>query len=199
MANPKSDVIHLKPVKFEVVSVPIVGTAPLVVHHFGAKAQQIVEDGMTGVPRPKKQPKDPAAEYEAAFYRLPDGSPGMPATAFKSATVQGGRFFEGVTMTLLKQCIFVYGEGPDQLVPIIGEPEMWRSPVRVGMGVVDLRYRPRFFPWEAVLRVKFNALVLSQESVANLIEAGGMGGVGEWRPSAPKSYTGTYGTYEVKR
>jgi len=30
------------------------------------------------------------------------------------------------------------------------------------------------------------------------VDAGGNGGVGDWRPSAPKSLTGTFGRYEVR-
>lgn len=191
--------IELKPIRIEEFDIPIVGLSPLVTHNWSEKALRMIRDSQAQKTRSKKEPKDPQAEYEAAFYRLPDGEPGIPATAFKSATVQGARYFEAITMTALKQAFFVQGEGPEQLVRIVGEPEMWESPVRVGMGTCDLRYRPRFWPWSAVLRVRFNALLLSATSVANLVNAGGLGGVGEWRPSAPKSYTGSYGMYEVQR
>ena len=35
------------------------------------------------------------------------------------------------------------------------------------------------------------------DSVVSLVNAGGLGGVGEWRPSAPKSNSGVFGRYEV--
>lgn len=191
--------ITLKPISFEWVEVPIEGIAPLVTHNWSEKAKQMMRDKQQGITAKKKEPKDPEQEYLDAFYRLPDGSPGMPAAAFKAATVGGARLFENVTMVTIKQAMFFSGEGPEQLVRIVGDPEFYEAPVRVGMGVADLRYRPRFFPWSAVLRVKFNADMLSVDALVNLIEAGGMGGVGEWRPSAPKSATGSYGTYGVVR
>jgi hypothetical protein len=54
-----------------------------------------------------------------------------------------------------------------------------------------------YWPWTATLRVKYLASILNAESVIALVDAGGLGGVGEWRPSAPKSFGGTMGTYEV--
>jgi hypothetical protein len=62
----------------------------------------------------------------------------------------------------------------------------------------DLRYRYSFFPWSAILTVEFIPVLIDIESVVNLIDAGGNGGVGDWRPSAPKSMTGTFGRYQVK-
>jgi hypothetical protein len=51
------------------------------------------------------------------------------------------------------------------------------------MGTADIRHRAEFETWGAVLRVQFNAGVMSAEQVINLFEAGGFGvGVGEWRP-----------------
>jgi len=193
------DTIQLQPIVIETIRVPIVGQTPLVVHAWSEKAKTTMRDKQGGKVVRKKDPKDPQAEYEAAFHRLPDGRPGFPASGFKAATIQGARCFDNVTMASLKAAIFVMGEGPDQLVPIEGEPEMWEAPVRIAMGTTDLRYRPRFWPWSATLTVKFNALLLSQEAVVNLINAGGLGGVGEWRPTSPKSYSGSYGMYEVKR
>ena len=50
---------------------------------------------------------------------------------------------------------------------------------------------------EAELHIDFMPSQLSHESVIALVEAGGFGGIGEWRPSAPKSLTGTYGRFTV--
>lgn len=191
--------IHLERIELGELWVPIEGTAPLVTHAWSEKALRMMQEAQGGKTRKKKEPKDPEAEYESAFYRLPDGTPGIPSAAFKSATVQGARNFEAITMTMLKQSLFVRGEGPDQLVALegFGEPEMWTAPVRISGGTADLRYRPRFWPWKATLHVEYNDVQLSKDAVIALIDAGGLAGVGEWRPSAPKSYTGSYGTFRV--
>ena len=189
--------IELDRISLDTLDIDIEGITPLITHRWSEKAKKEMRDKQAGVTRKKKEPKNPQAEYESAFYRLPDGSAGMPATAFKAATVGGARNFDSVSMVQVKQGIFVMGEGPDQLVAIEGEPIFTEMPVRIAMGTADLRYRPLFDPWGAHLTIQFNPVVLSANSVIALVDAGGIGGVGEWRPSAPKSHTGSYGMYRV--
>jgi hypothetical protein len=153
-------------------------------------------DNMQGRKTPK-QAKNPEAEYEAAFYRLKDGTYGFPALAFKAATVGGARFYSGVTMTALKQFLFIHGEEGDDgraLTRIDGEPIMREDVVTVGRNGSDLRYRPQFSEWRTTLEVRYVTSALTQGSVLSLIDAGGMGvGVGEWRPEKD----GDFGTYRV--
>ncbi len=197
--KPKAEgLIEIQRIPIGEVTVTVEGLSPLGIHAWSEKAKKQMRDKQGGKTTQKKEPEDPQAEYESAFYRLPDGRPGIPATAFKAAIVGAARNFDALTMTMLKQSLFVEGEGPEQLVPIEGgEPEFWESPVRLSTGVADLRYRPRWQTWSCTLTVRFNAKLLSSEGVVNLIDAGGWGGVGEWRPSAPKSVTGSYGRFHV--
>jgi hypothetical protein len=180
----------------ETLNVPILGTAPLIVHRFGEKARRQMLDNMQGRKSPK-QSKDPTAEYEGAFYRLKDDCFGFPTIAFKAATIGGARFYSAVTMTALRQCLFMRGElGIDgqQLVRIDGEPTMREDVVRVGRGGADLRYRPQFTDWTTTLEVTYITSMLTQGSVLSLIDAGGLGvGVGEWRPEKG----GDFGTYRI--
>lgn len=181
----------------ETLSVPIVGTAPLLVHKFSEKAKRQMLDAMQGKKSPK-QPKDPKAEYEAAFYRMKDGGYGFPAIAFKAATVSASRFYgKSVTMTSLRQFIFIQGElGEDgqQMVSLVGEPSMREDVVRVGMGGTDLRYRPQFLEWQTTLQITYVTSALTRDSLLSLIDAGGLGvGVGEWRPEKK----GDFGTYTI--
>lgn len=194
--NPVAE-ITIAPVPAETIRVPIIGTTPLLVHRFSEKAKRAMLDAMQGRKTPK-EPKNPEAEYEAAFYRLADGTPGFPALAFKQATIGGARFYgKQITMTALKQYLFFRGEvGADgrALVAIIGEPTMREDVVRVGRGGSDLRYRPEFREWAAVVEVTYATSVLTRDSVLSLIDAGGMGvGVGEWRPEKD----GDFGTYRI--
>lgn len=194
--SPPAAVIEISRVETETIIVPIVGTAPLLVHRFSEKAKRQMLDAMQGIKSPKL-PKDPEAEYDAAFYRFLDGRFGFPVIAFKNATIGGARFYAGITMTLLRQVIFVSGEvGADdqQLVEIDGEPKLREDVVRVGQGGTDLRYRPQFTNWKTSLRVRYVKSQLSRASVLSLIDAGGMGmGVGEWRPEK----RGDMGTYAI--
>mgnify|MGYP003144557230 CR=1 FL=1 len=195
--NPEAAVIDR--IASETIKVPIVGTAPLIVHRFSEKAKQMMLDNMTGKKSPKKS-KDPKAEYEAAAYRFEDGRYGFPAIAFKLATVSAARFYprNSVTMTALKQFLFVHGEIGDQgdmLVPILGDgPRMRESVVRVARGGADLRYRPEFVNWSVELIVTYVSSALTRGSILSLIDAAGMGvGIGEWRPEK----RGMNGTFRI--
>lgn len=182
----------------ETIAVPIIGTTPLIVHRFSEKAKRQMLDNMQGRKSPK-EPKDPDAEYEAAFYRLADGAGfGFPVTAFKDATVGGARFYgSSVTMTALKQSIFYRGvPGHDgmSLTAIDGEPRMREDVVRVNRGGTDLRYRPEFPQWSTVLTITYVKAMLTRNSLLSLLDAGGMGvGVGEWRPEKG----GDFGTFRI--
>lgn len=190
--------IEIDRIAEECIHVPILGVSPLIVHRFSEKAKRQMLDASQGRQTPKA-PKDPEAEYEAAFYRLADGGYGFPADAFKQATVGAARFYgKAVSMTALKQFIFISGElGEDgrMMIPIeADEPTMREDVVRVGRGGTDLRYRPQFHPWSAVLEVRYFTAVLTRTSVLSLIDAGGLAvGVGEWRPERD----GTFGTYRI--
>lgn len=188
--------IEISKIGAETLLVPILGTTPLIVHKFSEKAKRQMLDNMQGRKSPK-QAKDPQAEYEAAFYRLADGGYGFPALAFKAATVGGARFYSGVTMTALKQFMFIRGEVGDDgraLARIEGDPVMREDVVTVGRNGSDLRYRPQFSVWRTVLEVTYVTSALTRGSVLSLIDAGGMGvGVGEWRPEKD----GDFGTYRV--
>lgn len=189
--------LNISRIDAETLSVPIVGTTPLIVHRFSEKAKRQMLDNMQGRKTPK-QPKNPQEEYEAAFYRTKDGY-GFPAVAFKAATVGAARFYDkSVSMTSLRQTLFFRGIISDActqpLFEIEGEPRMREDPVVVGRGGTDLRYRPEFSEWSTVLTVIYVRSSLTRESVLSLIDAGGMGvGVGEWRPEK----SGDFGTYQI--
>ena len=194
--------VAIDQIAVERLSVPIVGTSPLIVHRFSEKAKKAMLDAMQGRKTPK-EPKDPQAEYEAAFYRLKavdEAFPryGFPVTGFKQATVGAARFYgKDVTMTALKQFMFFRGEvGTEglQLAHIVGEPQMREDVVRVNRGGTDLRYRPEFSEWSTTLEVVYVTSGLTRNSVLSLIDAGGLGvGVGEWRPEKD----GDFGTYQI--
>lgn len=190
--------IEISKIGTETLLVPIVGTSPLVMHRFSEKAKRQMLDAMQGRKSPK-MPKDPQAEYEAAAYRMDDGSFGFPAIAFKAATVSAARFFDkSVTMVSLRQTLFFGGElskAEGQLmVRIDSEPIMREDVVRVGNGGTDLRYRPQFTDWTTTLEVTYVKSMLTRASVLSLIEAGGLGvGVGEWRPEKK----GDFGTFRI--
>lgn len=182
----------------ETMRVPIIGTAPLIVHCWSEKAKRTMLDAMQGRKQPREA-KSPEAEYESAFYRTKDGGFGFPVLAFKAATVEASRFYgKTVTKVGLRQALFFTGEySPTanmSLVDIVGEPRMREDVVRVGMSGTDLRYRPEFPEWSTALTVTYVKSSLTRDSVLSLIDAGGLGtGVGEWRPEKD----GDFGTFRI--
>lgn len=188
--------IVLQRLKRGVAYVPIEGTAILVAHRFDEKAKQQILAKHMGKAKVKEH-KNPEANFMAARHRLDEKRDGIPARAFKGAIADAARYFEGLTMTDAKRMILVLGEGPDELVPIIGEARMREDYVRNETGVVDIRHRPEYFPWRAILPVVFLQGRLSIEAVVALVDAAGLGGVGEGRPASKKSLTGGWGTWKV--
>lgn len=180
----------------------IVGTAPLIVNRWSEKARNMMLAKQQTSARAKHEAKDPEALFEASKYKLVDGQDGFPAVAFKAAIVHAARMFEGITQVAVKQSVVVLGQGRDDrgddlVVLNYGKCEMREDTPRNASGVADLRYRAMYLDWSATLRVRTVAGQIDEESLFALVDAGGVGGVGEWRPTSPKSATGSYGTFEV--
>jgi hypothetical protein len=182
--------IELPRIDIRRMEATIIGDSPLICHAWSAKAKKAMLDKHMKRARQKKEVRDPEAELEACFYRLPDGRAGMPATAFKRAMVAACRFVDGVKMTELRGALHVVGE----LVAIEGASSPREDMVTVGLGKADLRFRPEFREWKATLAIDFNAAVISPEQIINLLTLAGFGvGIGEWRPERD----GQYGRFHV--
>lgn len=187
--------IEIKPIKTSQLQVPLIGTAPLIVHKWSEKARKQMLDKQQGK-RSAREARDPQAEYEATLYRTEHGDYGFPVLAFKAATVRGGKL-AGVKMTDARQLITVTGDVSDdltmQLAVLEGEPRMREDVVRIGMGT-EPRFRGEFPEWRTVLHVQFFPGLISLDSVLNLIKFGGQTvGIGDWRPER----NGQNGTYDI--
>lgn len=198
-AHETNGVIQLRRLVDEIIEIEIVGLSPMIPHRWSEKAKAM----MPGHPdaeqvKEKKGVRKPEEEAEACLYRLPDGRPAMPATSFKAAIVGACRFFDKPSMVEAKQLIYVEGQGPDQLVPVEGKLVLREDTPRNSNGSADLRYRYMIVDWKATLRIRFVPSSITASSVVTLADAAGRGGVGDWRPSSPKSATGTFGTWRVK-
>ena len=193
MATKKSEEISIKPLNLQTVEIRILGVTELITHKWSDKAKKMMLDKQMGKSVEKRPKKDPEEDYESSIYRLPDGSIGFPSAGFKAAIVGACRMFDGLPMTLAKQVIRVNGE----FVKIEGEPRMREDMVRLETGVADIRYRAGFPEWRTTLSITFNANIITPEMLINLVDAAGFGGVGEWRPSSPKSATGSFGCFRV--
>lgn len=196
---PPAKAIELTPLRTAVAVITIEGVTPLIVNRWSEKAREMMNAAQQGRARVKKPPKDPEADFQASRYLLPDGRDAFPARAFKAAMVNACSQFDGITKVLTKQAIFIGGIGPDMLIPIEGEVSMREDQVRNATGVADVRFRAQISNWVATLNITYVSSALSQSTIVSLLDAAGFGGVGDWRPSAPKSASGTYGMFKVRR
>jgi len=193
----KQDIgIELPRLDLRLMEVTVIGDSPLIVHAWDAKQKKQMLDKMMKVAKGAKEAKDPKADFESSLYRLSDGGYGFPSVGFKASAVTAGTSVAGLTKVAARQAFHILGEDVDvkgvfegtksrhNLVRILGgAPAMREDTVKVGMGGSDLRYRGEFADWHARLLVRYNANVLSESQILNLINVAGFAvGVGEWRP-----------------
>lgn len=207
MAAKTETAITLPRIDIRLMEVTIIGDSPLIVHAWSQKAKQQMLDKQMKRAVGAKEAKDPVGDFNASLYRLPDGGFGFPSVAFKTAAVTAITSVAGMTKIAARQAFHILGEDVDvvgafegtkarqNLVRLICDnPSMREDLVRVGMSVADLRYRGEFADWAAKLLIRYNANVLSEEQILNILNVAGFAvGVGEWRPEKD----GSYGMFHV--
>lgn len=206
MSKAQASVVIAAP-KFQTAEFTIRGTAPYVQNKFSQKARETMkaaqEKGSVGKKGTKKEPKDFQACYEGAMHKLPDGSHGIPAPAFRAAMISACRAC-GFQMTKAKLAVFIEADGYDEecgtpLVRITkGDPEYHEALVRQQM-TTDIRPRPMWREgWEAEIRIRFDADMFSVDDVANLLmRVGQQVGIGEGRPDSRMSCGMGWGLFEI--
>jgi hypothetical protein len=192
--------------KFEMADITIKGTAPYVQSKFSQKAREQMrlkqESGQRAKKGSAREGKDFMATYEAAKHVSRQGWIGIPAPSFRNAMISACRIV-GFKMTLAKLSVFVEADGFDAddgtpLVKIIGEPRVHEGLVRNQTGVADVRWRPMWEEWSAVVRVRWDAAQFSAQDVVNLLSrAGAQVGIGEGRPDSKSSNGLGWGLFEV--
>lgn len=177
---------------------------PLIVNAFPHKAiVQLAEQQAQGQQKAKtkKGPKDFEACFQAARHITAEGRDGIACAAFRKAMITAAGL-AGFHMTKARLIIKVLADGYDRedgmpLVHIIGgEPERDIRPVRVGMNKVDIRIRPKWREWRALLRIEYDADILNDTDIANIVLRAGQCGVCEGRASSPSGGQG-WGYFEI--
>jgi len=199
----RGGILTLPNIKTQVVTVLIIGTAPLIVHKFSEKMRKRILAKHMGDVIEDREPKDPQANFEAARYRLTDGTDGIPAGGLKACFVSATGRDSGIATTKAKGAFRVAADDPaTNLCRVLSPhaPRMREDVVRNDSGVVDIRHRPEFFPWCCLVRVQFLPAFASAKRVLAAIQMAGFRvGLCEWRPSSPKSLSGSFGTFRLAR
>lgn len=206
--NGSLEQITIPPPKIAVATFTIVGTAPLVINRFSAKAmakiRETQEAGSQAKSKKTREPKDFQGLFEQSRHISTDGWDGFPAPAIRCACISACRLV-GFKMTLAKLSIFVLQNGWDRVdsTPLIQildrEPRQVEHAVRNATGVVDLRSRAMYDPgWRAEVTIRWDQDQFSTADVSNLLaRAGVQVGIGEGRPDSRDSAGCGWGTFEV--
>lgn len=203
-----NDTVTIAAPNFQTAAFTIEGSAPYVAHKFSQKARltmmQKQAAGSTARGKKVREARDFEADYQSAMHVSADGWTGIPAPAFRNAMISACRA-AGFVMTRAKLSVFVEPDGfdADDGTPLVritkGEPEVHEGYARNETGVVDIRVRPMWREgWQAVVRVTFDADMLTVTDIANLLARAGLQvGVGEGRPDSKKSAGMGWGTFRI--
>ncbi len=183
--------ISIPKLDIRTVQIKLVGDASLIVHRFSEKAKKAMLDKQTGVASAGRDFKDPEEDFQLSLYKLSDGKFGFPSIAFKNSAVTACTSLgKAITKVAARQSFHIVGD----MVEIVGTPTMREDCVKIGMGTTDLRYRGEFKTWSCSLTLRYNARVISDEQLINLLNVAGFAvGVGEWRPERD----GMFGLFHV--
>lgn len=214
MAKATKELIEIKPLDIQRVSIRIVGDTPLIVHAWSDKAKRMMLDAQMGKTKTKaKEKRNPYEEFIDSLYWL-EGKPkeateeafaeavangakwGFPVGAIKMAANSAAFRMKWVKNQMeLRGAYFLKSEYGD-MAEIKGcVPETREDMVRIGQGSADLRYRGQFTNWYMDFILEYNASgAMTLEQIVNCINAGGFAcGIGEWRPEKD----GEFGTFHI--
>ena len=179
MAAKEASAIKIEPPNFVVMRIPIIGDSPYVPHKQDVEVVKVAQH--IGQKVKVKKERDLDAEYESCFYRDYDGDYAIPGSAFHAAICSATLDLDKIFKTTIRRNIHVaeefvkleYGE-IRRREDIVRQSGKTRAP--------DLRVRPEFTNWSTTITIRFDADVISQESMLNLIAlAGAKIGVGDHR------------------
>jgi hypothetical protein len=196
----KKEKIEIAPLNIQRFKLKIVGTTPLIVHHFSDKSRKEMADKTEKKARGPKEARNPRQEYLDAFYLMPDSGPadtakakyGIPAAGFKGATKTACRFTDGVKMSYALGAFFILDDGGGLVQLKCSKPIMRTDLVRIGKfpnKIPTEAYRPEFKDWECTLTIEYNASCITASQIVNLFHYAGFHiGWGELRREKGFSY-----------
>lgn len=207
MASTSTLQVVITPPNFQRLAINILGTTPLVINRFSAKAMEMMrkaqEAGNASRSRKAHEAKDFDALFEGAKHISDEGWEGIHAAAFRNGAISACRAC-GFKMTHAKLAFTVEQDGFDRVdgAPLVrltsGEAEQWVAPTRNATGVIDLRCRPMYRDWGATLRIRYDAGMLTGDDVVNLVARVGLQvGIGEGRPDSKMSAGLGFGLFEI--
>lgn len=207
VGGPPSEILRISAPRLRTAAITIRGISPYVQHAFSEKQRKLMEDtqraGQQARGKKRREPKNFEAVYKAAMHVSKQGWNGIPAPAFRNAIIDACRLV-GFKMTHAKLSVFVEADGIDRvdgtpLVRIEGEPRIHEATVRNATGVADIRWRPMWEEWSAVVSITWDEDQFSATDILNLFTRAGLQvGIGEGRPCSPNSNGLGWGRFRVE-
>jgi len=158
-------------------------------HKFSEKHKKAIEDKQQKKAKTAREVRVPLDEAKAACYVIKGKAfekgcvYGVPVMQFKASIVNACSHIDGVTKVLARGAIHVMADEAGLCRLKCSEPIMREDTVRIGMGTLDLRYRPEFAEWSCDLLIRYNAAVITPGQIVNLLNVAGFAcGLGELRP-----------------
>ena len=205
--NAQTEVITIKPPKFETLAFRLVGSSPYMQARFSAKAMQAMkakmEAGQTAKGKKQRDARDFDDDFRQAMHVSTEGWIGIPAAALRNACIDVCRMV-GFKMTHAKMSIFVEADGLDSvdgtpLVRLIADaPEKTELAVRNQTGVVDIRVRPMWRSGRRLCASGSMATSSLHPTSRTFSRAGMQVGIGEGRPFSKESNGLGFGLFELR-
>lgn len=183
--------VTIPAIDIRTIHVPIEGLSPLICNRFDAATMDGILDKQKGKAVGPRKKKDVDALFRSRLYHINEENEtyGFPSNGFKQAMTRASKKF--MAMTDFRGRVFVKNE----LTEIIGEPTVRHDVVKLQGSKTDIRIRPEFKEWSAILEIDYEASSISEEEIVNIVNHAGFSvGIGEWRPER----NGIYGRFTVK-
>lgn len=204
---PAIETVTIKPPNLKTLQVEIEGTAPLVICRFSQKSIEAIrtaqEAGSVSKSKRNREPKNFQQLFEDAKHVSVEGWEGIHAAAFRCGAISACRL-AGFVMARAKLAFNVVPDSFDRVdgMPLVrltrGVAEQYVAPTRNRSGVVDLRSRPMYREWGAVVTISYDGDTFTANDVANLMARVGMQvGVGEGRPDSRDSAGVGFGLFRL--
>lgn len=208
IAVPSKEVVQIPAPNFRTAEFKIAGTAPLVIHRFSAKTKEQMKNkmeiGKSSSSKKVREARKTDDLFDEARYRSSERWDGFHAAAIRNAMISACRLV-GFKMTLAKLSLFVEADGWDAkesqipLVRIYGEPKKLESICRVETGQPYVSVRASYNPWNAKVKIRFDADQFSLIDVSNLLSRVGMQvGLCEGRPDSKNSAGMGWGLFKIE-
>lgn len=181
------------------VQIPIKGETPLLMDAWDEEAVQKLPGWIGDEATLVKPAMTREEKIQRKIYRLPDGSPALPALAFQKcfAAAAASKMMTGVNGKKVRCGLRVIPEPGTDLVRIkVGELKInsttGRNPTTNKGAFIA---RPMFIEWSAILNVRcIESLIKTRQVAAQVVHCGGQTvGVGAWRVANG----GVYGVFGV--